>query len=66
MSNYYLILVWIGIVWFLSKIVRCQRMETVCGKTEYRFTPVWAFVVFLPLIIWSGSRGYVGDSLLSS
>lgn len=66
MSNYYLILVWIFFVAVLSAVTNVQRKEVVCGKTEYRFRPLWAFVIFVPLIIWTGFRGGVGDSPLSS
>ena len=62
MSNYYLILIWIFFVAVLSAVTNVQRKEVVCGKTEYRFQPLWAFVIFLPLIIWTGFRGGVGDT----
>ena len=62
MSNYYLILVWIFFVAVLSAVTNVQRKEVVCGKTEYRFRPLWAFVIFVPLILWAGYRGYVGDT----
>lgn len=62
MSNYYLILVWIFFVAVLSAVTNVQRKEVVCGKTEYRFRPLWAFVIFVPLIIWTGFRGGVGDT----
>ena len=62
MSNYYLILIWIFFVAVLSAVTNVQRKEVVCGKTEYRFRPWWAFIIFLPLIIWTGFRVYVGDT----
>lgn len=46
----------------LSMLVSVKRVETVCGKKEYRWQPVWAVVTFLPLIIWSGYRGNIGDT----
>lgn len=47
---------------FLSMCVRMKRTEYVCGEKVRRFTPMWAIIVFLPLIIWTGYRGWVGDT----
>lgn len=62
MSNYYLILVWVAIVAILAMVMNVYRTEYVCGKRVRRMTPAFAWVVFLPLIIWTGYRGYVGDT----
>lgn len=62
MSNYFLILIWCLFVWVLSKMTNMQRTENINGKIEYRYAPMWAFLMFLPLIIWTGWRGQVGDT----
>lgn len=62
MSNYWLIIIWTGVVWFLSHAVNVERTELVCGQRVRRYSPMWAFLVFLPLILWCGSRGHVGDT----
>ncbi len=61
-NNYIRILGWIAVIGVLSLMLDVKRRETVCGKEEYRYTPVWAVIAFLPLIIWCGNRGYVGDT----
>ena len=62
MSNYYLILIWVAVFAFLGMCIDMQRTEYVCGQKVRRYRPVWAVVAFLPLIIWSGIRGDVGDT----
>lgn len=62
MSGYYLILLWILFIGILSMILSVKREEKVCGEVKTCYTPYWATIVFLPLIIWSGYRGYVGDT----
>lgn len=62
MSNYILIIIWIAIVALISVTVNVKRTETVCGERVRRFTPLWAFIIFLPLIVWCGFRGYIGDT----
>lgn len=62
MSNYLLILIWIGIVYIIGLFVNVQRTEYVCGERVKRYYPVWAFVIFLPVIIWAGYRGNIGDT----
>lgn len=56
-KNYILILGWVAVMAMLSVLTSVKRVETVCGKKEYRWKPVWAVVTFLPLIIWCGNRG---------
>ena len=41
---------------------KVQRTEYVCGEKVQRYYPLWAFLIYLPLVIWSGFRGYVGDT----
>lgn len=62
MSNYYLILVWIGFVVMFSAMTNIYRKESVCGKMVWRVHPIWALIIVLPLIIWSANRGYVADT----
>lgn len=62
MSNYLLILIWVGIVYIIGLFVNVQRTEYVCGERVKRYYPVWAFVIFLPVIIWCAFRGYIGDT----
>lgn len=62
MSNYYLILVWVAVVWFITACTQVRRTEYVCDEKVVRYAPLWAFVIFLPLVIWSGFRGHVGDT----
>ena len=61
-NNYILILVWILILGVFSCFVNVNRKELVCGKEENRCYWMWAIIVFLPLIIWCGYRGHVGDT----
>lgn len=63
MSNYYLILIWVAIVAFMPMMVNVYKTEYVCGEKVYRYNWMWAFIVFLPLVLWSANRGYVGDML---
>lgn len=62
MSNYYLILVWVAVAWVIGLCTKVQRTEYVCGEKVQRYYPLWAFLIYLPLVIWSGFRGYVGDT----
>ena len=62
MSNYYLILVWVAVAWMIGLCTKVQRTEYVCGEKVQRYCPLWAFLIYLPLVIWSGFRGYVGDT----
>ena len=63
MSNYYLILVWVAVAWMIGLCTKVQRTEYVCGEKVQRYYPLWAFLIYLPLVIWSGFRGYVGDTV---
>lgn len=62
MSNYYLILIWIAFFAVLQLFVHMTSVEVVGGKKEYRLRWTWAFILFLPIIIWSMNRGYIGDT----
>lgn len=61
-KNYILIIGWVAVMAMLSVLTSVKRVETVCGKKEYRWRPVWAVVTFLPLIIWCGYRENIGDT----
>lgn len=62
MSNYYLIIVWIFIFAVLSRFVQMERTEVVLGQKAQRMQPLWAVVLVVPLVVWAGYRGYVGDT----
>lgn len=62
MTGYLFVILWVGLCAFLSKYVFVKRKELVCGVEEERYTWLTAFIVFLPLIIVAGSRGYVFDT----
>lgn len=62
MSNYYLILVWIAFFAVLSMYIQMQRTEVVLGEKVQRMKPIWAFILALPLVLWTANRGYVGDT----
>lgn len=62
-NRYILILIWVGFIGLLSVMIRgVYRMETVNGEKVRRMTPLFAIVAVAPLVIWAGSRGYVGDT----
>lgn len=46
----------------LSMLVSVKRVETVCGKKEYRWQPVWAVVTVVPLIWMCSQRGGIMDT----
>lgn len=53
---------WVAAAWFIGVFTKVQRTEYVCGQKVQRYYPLWAFLIYLPLVIWSGFRGYVGDT----
>lgn len=65
LSNVYiLILIWVGVVAALAVMAPewVYRTELVNGERVRRVTPIFAVIAVLPLVIWAGSRGYVGDT----
>ena len=64
-NGYILILIWTAIIGILSlvSVNGFYRMETVNGERVRRVTPFFAVVAVLPLVIWAGFRGNVGDTL---
>lgn len=62
MSQYFLILVWLGIAALITGVLKQRRTETVPGTTEYRYNPIWAILIFLPIFIMAGLRERIGDT----
>ncbi len=60
-KNYILIIGWVAVMAILSVLTSVKQEETVCGKRISVETGV-AVVTFLPLIIWCGYRGNIGDT----
>ena len=63
-NGYILILIWTAIIGILSlvSVNGFYRMEIVNGERVRRVTPFFAVVAVLPLVIWAGYRGHVGDT----
>lgn len=62
-NNYILILIWIATMAIVSKttsVVYCT--EIVNGQKVRRVNWFFAVLVVLPLVIWAGWRGYIGDT----
>ena len=62
MSGYILILVWIGIIAFVTRVFDVEHIELVCGEKVKRYSWFFTFVIFLPLIWMAGHRGYFADT----
>lgn len=62
MSEYILVLLWLGIAAVISSVIGQQSVVNICGKYEKRYSLIWAVVVMLPIIWWAGHRGPVGDT----
>lgn len=63
-NGYILILVWVGVIGALAAMAPewIYRTEFVSGERVRRVTPLFAVVAVLPLVIWAGFRGNVGDT----
>ena len=63
-NGYILILIWIGVLGALTVMAPewIYRTEFVNGEKVRRVTPLFAVVAVLPLVIWAGFRGNVGDT----
>ena len=63
-NGYILILIWVGVIAALAVMAPewVYRTELVNGEKVRRMTPLFAVVAVLPLVIWAGFRGYVGDT----
>lgn len=62
MSSYILIILWIGIAPLLLSSVDTHEAINVQGKIEYRYKLIWAFLIFLPIIVMAGMRGNFADT----
>lgn len=62
-NGYIYILLWAALLGVLSVMVSgfC-RQESVNGEKVRRATPLFALISVLPLVIWAGYRGDVGDT----
>lgn len=63
-NGYILILIWVGVIAALAVMAPewVYRTELVNGEKVRRVTPLFAVVAVLPLVIWAGFRGNVGDT----
>lgn len=63
-NGYILILIWVGVLGALTVMAPewIYRTELVNGEKVRRVTPLFAVVAVLPLVIWAGFRGHVGDT----
>lgn len=61
-KNYILIIGWVAVMAMLSVLTSVKQEETVCGKKEYRWRPVWAVVTVLPLVWMCSQRGGIMDT----
>lgn len=63
-NGYILILIWVGVIAALAVMAPewVYRTELVNGEKVRRVTPLFAVVAVLPLVIWAGYRGGVGDT----
>ena len=62
MSEYILVLIWLGIAAAISSAIGQQSVVNICGKYEKRYSLIWAVVVMLPIIWWAGNRDAVADT----
>ncbi len=61
MSEYILVLIWLAVAGLISIEIPKQKMKF-GDKIEYRYKVWWAIIIMLPIIYWSGTRDYVGDT----
>nr|WP_288977572.1 EpsG family protein [uncultured Blautia sp.] len=62
MSEYILILLWVGIAGIMACTGCFDRVEEVNGRNVWRLNPVYAFLVLLPLAVWRIRGVYLGDT----
>lgn len=62
MNRFLLLVVWIFIMWGIAAQMRVRRKELVCGEIRYNFIPIFALVLFAPIIIWAAIRGDFQDT----
>ncbi len=63
MSEYILILIWIGVCAWIADYWKFKRTEPVCGVEEERYPWIFAIIVFLPIIIMAATRDNFSDTL---
>lgn len=63
-NGYILILIWVGVIAALAVMAPewVYRTELVNGEKVRRVTPLFAVVAVLPLVVWAGFRGHIGDT----
>lgn len=63
-NGYILILIWIAVIGAVAYMAPevVYRTELVNGEKVRRVSPLFAVAVVLPLVIWAGYRGYIGDT----
>ena len=62
MSEYILILIWLGVCASVADFLKLKKPELVCGVQEERYSWLFAFIVFMPIIIMAGTRGNFADT----
>ena len=60
--NYWWLLIWAFIIGFLSLYLYMQREEVVDGRVCVRWTPMAAFILTVPYVIWAGWREWFADT----
>ena len=63
-NGYILILIWVAVMAAVAYIIpeTIYRTEWLYGEKVRRVTPLFAIVAVLPLVIWAGYRGNIGDT----
>ena len=61
-SEYILILLWIGLAALVGKGAQFKRTVLIEGVEEQRYLWIFAFIVFFPIIWMAGHRGDIGDT----
>ena len=62
LHNYWWLLIWPLLFGALSFVLNMQREELVDGRRCIRWTPLAAYALVIPFVIWAGWRGGFGDT----
>ncbi len=62
MNQFLLIVIWIFIMWGVTTQVNVRRKENVCGENRSNLLPIFAVLVFMPIIIWASLRQNFEDT----
>lgn len=63
MSQYILVIIWLGILYFISRNANVYTSENIFGKNEVRVSVAFAIFAVLPLIYWTATRNsWFGDT----